>query len=345
MIELRCSGLPLFVLCPSSHSPDFDLQGDSRPASLGTGVHTDIQRVADGLEALDIEDAERQQLVEYAEQALAEIEPLAVDWENEAAVARLGEGWHLTGHVDKLSRFKHIIVDWKSGWLESDYSAQTKGYALCCAVGSTMVSAIIPWLRRRFYETVQYTEDELVEFHDLLTEKVRLIGKAWNPGPHCTSMYCPRRLECPHRRNRDATALTLLGEPIGEMLTADQVVKLDRAIRVTEKLIEIAKQARKCFVQDNGPVAVDDRRELAIIPVNRTAIDPLRGWQVLVEALGENGLADCVTIGKTKVEKAVKASAGKGKGAAKVREVMKALDVVDALRTKTTEQLKVRTRS
>lgn len=88
---------------------------------------------------------------------------------------------------------------------------------------------------------------------------------------------------------------------------------------------------------------VDPTSEMALVlmPSEKKTIDFARAEPVLRDALGWD-LPSVVQIGKGKLEDALRAKAGKGKGAALIRDVMEQLDDAGAVKVETTYRLEVK---
>lgn len=365
---IRCSRLPLAVICPASQvEPKITILGDDTAARLGNAAHEAMQAIVMGDpvpedlgDKYGVDGAELDILIACGRKCWEALAGWFPSPETEVSpgfgFSNDGLPLYLTGHVDVLqlennpqgSPVSAIVADWKSGWQDVDASAQLKGYAwLVCQNYPTVerVGTVMVRLREQEADWAWHTRQQL----DYWWERVSLFLQnvdAYNPGRHCR--FCPRRLECEAKDRYDATSLRLIeGTPASHHAALYMAAKpgafYDR-LRAVEDICENARELLRAAIgnSEGGSLPTEDGRQLFLKPVEMRSIDYADGEEVLSQYLGPEAMRRVLTVRKTLVEDELGIIAphyGKGK---LIREVMARLEEAGAMRSKTIHRLEVR---
>lgn len=365
--KVRASSLPLFWACPKSQERPEGVvlvNESNEAAEAGTAFHRWIAAHIAGDE-LDqaalakehgIEDEdELRMLCAQGARAYAELKkhfdgadapPLT-----EVALETILDECAIVGTADMLARSRDVglILDWKTGRVESDYTHQLRGYTLAAMelLGDVREMVVITvWVRQGVWDVERLSREQLTSWARHLNERARNGAATFNPGGHC--QYCPRRMSCPARTGlvRATIAELTSGEPVIEWTPETRKELgprigelLDRADMV-KGLCETFRAAVKADVQEHGPIPIGDGRQLGLQTVRRRSLDTRLALPVLKERLGADELRDVIKISVSDCESAVAARAPKGKGAASKRELCEALEQAGAIRTTETFQLR-----
>ena len=312
----RASSLPTFWLCPSSWA-DIDTpepERDKSAANLGTEVHAVVaERLRKAKPAeLTLPRSEAEPLVETAMEAWESIKGEVAD-KGEYCVEPevVSREPLLSGHMDVLGLG---IVDWKSGWLDADYSAQTKGYAWLEWVSQGRPSEFsIPvftvWLRTHKYDREVYTATDLMAWQAEYEEKLTQIGEVHNPGEAC--LWCPRKHECADCKAWLAESHAMILSDGAALVTREQMAEAWPRLQELSKAVEEAKKRVRAAAEE-APLDLGGEYELRITGGTRTKIDAEAAWPVLQAHLPAEELSRCVTIRKGETLKAVREQTPKG---------------------------------
>lgn len=363
LIQLRASALPMAFRCPGSVRPSkITIHETSEAAELGTAAHEALRALAetgsvdwDALPALcerhEVPQDDVRMLCAMATKlwpSLRESFPQALT-EQEFS-AEIAPGVTLTGHVDLLSITGSVARagDWKSGRKDSDYSQQMKGYAaLLLLEDQTLTEATVTviWLRDGEIENYTMTRDGLRTWLAQLRSEVIDWAGAYEPGAHCT--FCPRSHECEARNamvRRDVAALsdrTLVAraECELELMAPEQVVELLAKADLVADYADRVRGAIKKHVQTHGDIVAGGVR-LTIETERQRQLAPAAAWPVL-EAAGfeDKDFARVMDLRISRVEKVVAEKAGKGGGAAAIRQLKKDLEEAGAVGHKEVQKL------
>jgi len=147
------------------------------------------------------------------------------------------------------------------------------------------------------------------------------------PGPWCSDKWCPARAVCPATR---AAMVATPMEPMSIVVdSADACARIHTQIGLAEEFLETVKRARNEWLQNNpagceladGSVlqwTIEERDTIELTDAAAALIPP--------EAIERK-------TSKTAIERAIKATCAKGEAAAKMREVLAALDAAGAIKT------------
>lgn len=379
MLSLRCSSLPRVSLCPASaRPPAVRIETSSEAADLGTaghvcianhvrGVHYDVAEVAlshgvdrDELKRIvGIAVAMWEKLKTHFPDPITEhsFEPLVSHWtypDQAGDVVLTGTG-DLVSLTDNASTIR--LLDWKSGWGDSDHEAQVRGYALLALheiPTADRVIASVMKLRHGVLETYEWTRAELETWWwEGLLRRVMSKADVYRPSPEACG-YCPLFAECPARPAMLAAALVLLDandeQKKSITTTPDGVAYILERARWVERAAKSAIDAvRAAVINAGGVLPLEDGRELRITSQVRTEIDYASGEGVLRAHCGDElGKALSVRKGKSKsdpdklgVEDIVRAKAPRGKKDAAVESLIYELDQAAALKLTTVQRLEV----
>lgn len=364
--QVRSSGLPLAVLCPASTvKPRVQIDSGSQPALLGTAVHEIMARACQHelteVRDLPIDTAALKHRVPVDELTILshcglrmwkEVEhdiprPLEVEIGHTLELSTI----RVTGHLDLLAydeaAERVIIIDWKSGWKDSDYFWQMVGYALLAqhymrarGLKVRRVTIMVAWLRTGQWEPLSFDPAELLELSAELEERVR-DRSIYAPGEHCG--YCKRFHEC---EARSALARRVIGDIADNAFGVDlsqlepsEAGALWNKMVMVEKTIKVVREAYRDHLRSGATVATREGWELAEVPGTTKSIKAREAWSILIEACGER-LADAITVKKGEVEQIVADGAGRGKKKAAKEALIERLESAGAIETKQTRTMR-----
>ncbi len=364
----RCSALPLAWACPESQNHadgEVLINQTDEPAEAGTAFHrwigakiagTDLDQ--DQLAAEHGCDAdELRMLCSMGMKALGELrkyidcsdDPLRTEVRLEATTKG---GRVIVGTADVLGRQRRValLVDWKTGRLDSDYTHQTRGYGFGAlrALGDIDEVAIITvWVRQGTWDIEKIAAAQLDAWADEFDRRMRNGQGSFNPGGHCG--YCQRQASCPGRQalvRQTVADLSLEGTPVIAW-TPETRAALGPAIgtmygrvKLVEKAAQEFRDALKADVQQFGPLSIGGGRQLSLTPTNRRSLDVARARPVLAAHLDEQEIERATKISVSDCEAAVAAKAGRGAGAAAKRSLVDGLERAGAINVTTTYALR-----
>ena len=369
-LKLRCSGLPLTMLCAASldqQGPRIET-GDQEAAVLGTAAHLVLTRWIDGdrdydpdevASTLDVDPGELGLLCRFGWQAWERVRHHFAHPQTELPLEHTADGITLSGHLDVLSDagLRLYIADWKTGRVDADHEHQLRGYAWLALANhpeAAGVSAVSIRVRDGIADWHSWDREEMSRWWQRLVAHVR-DRDTFRPGRHCG--HCPRGATCQAKTDllvQMASSLIPAHEAmrlpkaeamreISGQLTDLQLVQLHLASRAVRVAVEIASDIVRAEVQRRGGRVTDPaiNEMLELRDQVQRHIDYAAGRQVLEEEFEPEALARCLDVRKTRVEEEVKASAGKGQKGRAVKELMERLDAVGAITRKTITRLEV----
>jgi hypothetical protein len=365
--RVRCSALPLFWACPESQNiqPDEVVLNESgEPAEAGTACHRWAAAFKRG-EELDIgalarehgcDENELQMLCAQVRRALSELSKY-LDAQDVLQVevplaAELAPGVIAPGTADLLGRSGRtgLVLDYKSGRLDSDYVHQLRGYALGAAqkLGSVEeIVLIVCWLRQGVWDVERLSVAHLRDWAEEFGKRIRNGRGNFNPGGHCA--YCPRRAECPGRRALvrsaiadlqrddmkviawDADTREALGPVIGEMYGRAKLI---------EKACGDFRDTLRADILEHGDLSIGGGRKLGIVTVNRRELDAAKARPVLSQYLTAEEIDQATKISPSQAEAIAVAKAERGQGASTKRALAAALEEAGAVSVNPVQQLK-----
>lgn len=366
LIQLRCSGLPLVHRCPgAARIGTLRVDDAHESADTGTAAHAGLARLVetgrvdwDAIPELarkhECDEEELRILIAMGAKLWEEVKATFPDPVTEQLLrfdVGVGESVLLTGHADILCRVGRtaILGDWKTGRRDSDYSEQLRGYAaLALLEDNTLESATayVLWVRDSALEHYTMSRPALYDWLKRLeTEIVRWDG-TFRTGKHC--QYCPRLQECPagHALVRSAVAAIANQDLDDAQILRDmpraQVVQLLEQADIVKGQADRVRAAVRKLVEEGGDIVANGKR-LTLEHVDRRSLDTLKAFPVLQErGFGDEEMAQVIDISVKQAESIVAKRAGKGKGAAAVRELKAALEGANAVKIDTVTRLVTR---
>ena len=359
-ITTRCSALPLAWQCPSSQETalgEVVINESNEASEAGNAVHRwAAAAYKQGIE-LDIaalarehgcDEQELSMLCAQVRRALKELGryldatdaplmvevPLSVD---------IGDGITLVGTGDLVGRSRRtgLVLDYKSGRVESSYEHQLRGYALAAAevLGEVdEIVMIVAWLRQGVWDVEKLSVAHLKDWATELRRRFRNGSGNFNPGGHCA--YCKRRTDCPGRLAlvRSSIAdLTVAGVPVIEW-TAEtraglgpQIGEMYGKAKLIEKAAQDFRDTLRADIEAHGALSIGGGRQLALTTVNRRTLDTAKAREVLSQWLPHGEIDEATTISLSHAEQLAVAKAEKGKGAQTKRDITAALEASGAL--------------
>lgn len=363
LLTLRASSMPQGFRCPASvRTGRIALNETHEMATLGTAAHEALRSLAEtgsiawdeipGLaERYNVPVAELRMLCAQAAKTWPTISASFVDALTEVELSvEVVPGVLLSGHLDLLSISGTVARsgDWKTGRVDSDYAHQMKAYGALVLLDNadlTEVTITIIWVRAGEIENYTMNRAGLKRWLASLLDVVVNWDGVYRTGAHCA--HCARSHECAAANalvRRDVAAmsdqeLVERAENALETMTAEEKIELLRKADMVAGYAERVRKAIKADVLENGDVVANGVR-LTIDTEQRRDIDSLAAWPVLEAAgFGDEEFARCIDIRVSKAEKLVAERAGRGKGAAAVRELSAALQSAGAISVREIQKL------
>jgi hypothetical protein len=353
MNTIRCSSLPLAFTCPGSLRGDMSIDSTSEPADDGTAVHAGLALVVRGM-APDA--AHELMLAEHPACNRGEVTPLF--WAGVKMWGEIGkwmpgaysechyENDGLSGHLDAEStqETEGAVCDWKSGRKDHDYRQQGFGYAflkLRKQPALKQVTVHFAWLRTQELESYTVTRERAELWYQELQDRVVNWDGKYHEGPHCA--FCPRRTSCPAvtAMVRSDVAMFSDGKTFElSTCTGPELCGFFRKVKMLQRMLEAAERNARSEIGHRGDVLDGEGGVIHYVPAEGPReVDTLRAWPSLVKRLTDEELAPCLKVRLGEMEAAVKAKAGKGKGAAAIRELNEELKAAGAVSRETTQRL------
>jgi hypothetical protein len=343
-VKIRCSALPLITTCAqAAQTPKTKIElGDPDIPSLGRAVHACQARRIRG-QRVDLDE-----LAAEFQVSLAELEPAAGAAVNAWASAKsffpspmVEEALYyrdddlaleLTGTADVLSidGSEARILDWKTGWLETDATQQLKGYAFLTmrrfGVGVVHASIARPKSGKLF--TQVWTAEDLAGWFGWLKE--HLQDQAYRPSAGACG-HCRRWLECDAGRELVKQSADTLIDLNGADLSPASMIEVIERARLVEQASKFARDLVKAAViQAGGTLTAADGSSLEIMVQRpRTITLTAEGEAVLRGVIGDD--IHKLTLGATEVDALVAAKAPSRLKKSNVASTMAALEKAGAL--------------
>jgi hypothetical protein len=187
-----------------------------------------------------------------------------------------------------------------------------------------------------------YTRETLEQWYARLLSKVKQ-GSLYNPGPN-QCRYCERGHSCP-AKEAELRQATILLESSFDKLPDDPEERgqILAAVETRAKFLGGFIDKVRDRIKTEVRIAGGELGPLSISNAPRTNIEPGKGLPVLRQYLSEDEVHSLLTVGKTKTEKAIKATAGRGMKEKVWAGVMQELEDADALFQTDFETLKIDT--
>ena len=359
MREIHCSALPRVWNCPASAAEPTTTQPDSPEARLGSAVHAVLA------EQYDIGGAAKHWRVEASDvawlahngQRMMEryLASMTVIGRERSMAAAIDAETQLSGTVDVLGSrtpAEAVILDYKSGYVERDYRAQTLGYAyLAMEDNHQIVKAylVVLWLRDMVADVEAVTRDEVMAWAEELKAHVADRLRYTSDVGNCT--FCPLATTCAMRPQLLRQAVALFADPFITDLTAGKLAELYPQAQALDKALAAYRAALRQTLRDSGPCDLGNGMEIYLAPGERRTLYLTPGAidDVLMPALDVDSLPDllvaldgAVTIDKTKLGKAVAAKAERGQKGKLRAAVLEQLETVGAVQRTGYERTTVR---
>lgn len=360
---LRASAAPLAFLCGASiRRGEVPINQLSEAADIGTAAHEALRPLAEtgrlDWEAIpaiakrySVPEDDVRILCAQANKLWPELAPIFKDALTEVELStELRPGFLLTGHADLLTTTGTVARggDWKTGRRDAHHEHQLKAYCALVLLENielTEVTFTAIWVRDG--EIENYTMDRAgceAWVRELLTAVVDWDG-VYRTGKHCD--HCPRSHECPAANaqvRRDVAAIAdrdLVGraECEIELMTAEEIVDVFSKADTVARYAQRVRDAIKARVLSHGDIVANGVR-LTIATEKRRDVDAARAWPVLEQqGFVDEDFVEVIDLSASKIEKRVATKAPRGKGAAAVRGVTKALEDAGALSVREIQKL------
>lgn len=348
------------MLCPgSARSPELRIRETGEAAELGTAAHVVYHDMVesgsvpwDAIPAMagrySVDETDLRVLAAQGQKLWTQVRdafPLPMC---EVCLGPIAGSVLLSGHADVVSIVgsEARICDWKTGMKDHDYQHQMRAYgALMLAEHPELESAAMTLLWVRDGEVETETMDRAQSehwLHHVQTHVVEWDG-TYYPGTHC--QWCASWHECKAAHAMTRAAVSALLEAPAEQLAAmgpAEILRLYQRAALVASVAGKVRDALREHVEHVGPVEADGQR-LEIAIEERRELDPMAAWPVLEGAgFKDEDFAQIIKISASKAEKIAADKAGRGKGAAAVRELKAALDGAKAVRINEVGKLTLR---
>ena len=347
---LRCSELDRLFACPPS---TLNAQGmmrvarTDRAATIGSAVHEmadayvsdgcyDMKMTAGKFELSPEEVEECVTLLHYVVRAWEDVRRYFPAPQTETIVAADpfavgGTDYIIRGVADVLSPIgdeSAIILDWKSGRVDSGHTNQMIGlaYSAWDVMGSpdkSTISVVIVYLRHRYHRVLRFDANTLRSwYHDLAHNILPCV--AYSPGAHCAfcevAASCDARKECvgsmidvlmhgqktdlKHKKafEKARSALSqLTAENKNDKGVGELVGQLMFRLRLASKTIEEARALLRDTVNRVGPIKLDDEIELSVRLVETRQLAPTKALPILRKHLSDTQICDGMKLSLPKL--------------------------------------------
>ena len=311
-MELRCSALPRLSTCQmSAVKPKVLVNTESEASSLGTAIHSvaaffihnnywpDLGSVAADY---GVGEDELVRLYYALRDAMEEILRWGEVVYAENKFRYEFDGNVLTGSPDLVLKNADtgqiIIVDWKSGYIQTNYAEQMYGYSVLVEreleSECDKVKTCVVWLREKEIDVREVDPDPDRLFH--LVKKIKNASEYVVTG-HCT--FCPRADECPARAEELKGMANTLIETKGEISLTNMVAMYDKAKLVENALKTYRKRLNEML--ESGPIS-HDGRIFELKKVSKKKIKTPQTYSLLVDEINQASLIKCMDFNKKKLE-------------------------------------------
>ena len=367
MLTVRASSCGRIMACPASAlGTELRIGSSAGPADVGTGVHDILRAVVSGesyniaatSQVMGVDPDELEKLVKWCrwrwtygnpEQDQRPLRDFFPDARTEQRFTHVNEddGLTLTGQLDlnTIVEIEGRIGDYKTGYLDTPADDQMKAYGFLLLkefpdIDCVRVAVVRP--RFRAVDWDLYTRETLEQWYARLLSKVKQ-GSLYNPGPN-QCRYCERGHSCP-AKEAELRQATILLESSFDKLPDDPEERgqILAAVETRAKFLGGFIDKVRDRIKTEVRIAGGELGPLSISNAPRTNIEPGKGLPVLRQYLSEDEVHSLLTVGKTKTEKAIKATAGRGMKEKVWAGVMQELEDADALFQTDFETLKIDT--
>lgn len=323
---IRASSMPLAIKCPASQLVDgstLKIVGDPDMTAMGIAAHKALQAFY-SVAACNLED--------IATAYGADLEELKFlywagrrIWDYVANMIDIGLSFFeiqllspdFSGHADRLiissGGETAWVIDWKSGYKDSDYRQQLLTYAHLAMHNFPVVKQVyvcLAWLRTGEYEGEWVTREASNLWHTETMSRLEAVG--FNPGRHCS--HCPRFLECPAAKAQ----LIQAGEVLIESAQQTELTEVDKFFTIldAQKMLsdyceKVHTMLRAQLAAVGGKIESEDR-EVFFVEQSRREIDAKVALPIIREKFGSDTADQCCSVSKKSIEEVVKASVGRG---------------------------------
>ena len=366
MTTIRASSTPRLLACPASHhAPGERINPDSPEARLGSGAHVvnetlpktgqpDWDRIPEVAREFRVEEKELRILAAQSKRLWDSEVPgwdctLADIFEGATAEGQksmgIGLGVTLTGSPDLfVDRDNNTyVLDWKTGRVDRDHTAQLAAYALLAGRGKTVGAHVfVAWVRDGELEQWSRSTGEIDDHRVSIAKAAASWDGEYRPGSHCA--FCPLEASCSAKTalvRRDIGAiLDSDAEAFGALEPARQIGLVEQA-RDIERLCKRVVDAAREHVSEHGDIEADGRA-LRVTTVERQSVDTRAAMAVLRQHIPAEKLADTVTVQLGKAKKIAGEDAPRGEKGKRIAKLMDDLEKAGALSKTETKKLEIK---
>lgn len=357
-ITIRCSSLPMAYACPASIVPDIKIKKEHSWTRGGNAGHAVAEKIVKNdlddipeINAIATKyDVEEDELRQTAYSVLGawkllrdEVKMISVEEPLKCSYLDV----ELTGHPDFIGKGINgelVVLDWKTGYLEGDYTAQLVGYAILAhskysEMKFTKVKVITVFTQSKTIDQKTMAWEEIYGLADLMLNKIKKQQDVYNPGEACK--YCPRKFSCEAKAkmiNNFGIALIEKHELIGDT----DIGKLyDRCKLLTDELKDF-KDFLKSHIISNGDIEAQDGRIFTTVRTKKQAVDYEIAFDYIADNFTYAERLTFIKVSKTDLLKAVMDRAAYRMKGADAKRVMEELKSIEAVKISYSEKLTVR---
>jgi hypothetical protein len=314
------------------------MSGESRAARIGTATHqllANPQTLLTGFASADL--SEIKELVQASQAGLDAIEQacgVSSGWQREVALppTEIADA----GTADLVHVEKRIVVDYKTGFVRSDATAQLTAYAaglMYMTRSSEPVRVAAIWARHGEFDLITVTHADV----DALQKQLAEQRQDYNPGDHCG--LCPRSHECPALDAWVRASSQALTETAPAQLTPEFLATLYPRAQALEKAIENYRTALRSALESGAVLQTGDGRTLQLKSSERRSVKALEAWPVLSEYLSDAEIAGACNVSLTAAKDALAAKLPRGDKGKALARFVGALEEANAIETKTVHSI------
>lgn len=307
-MSIHGSKAPIIMNCgAAAQDPDVKIYEPSEPADLGNAVHDYVAQEILGKmpnmesyrEKHKVQDKDSFEICCYQSRKVwAELIDYFQDPECEKRYR--DESLDVTAIVDVVGHGDDFIsvLDWKTGWHESDYWPQlmVNGHLAIQGTDYQKAYLVIGWLRRAEFEGRMVSRTQLQDYYDRFKKKIK-YKDTYTPGSHCR--FCPRLTECP----AIGKGLTLQETTLPAKLTVAQIREYRPLVQKLEAMIKQYKEAEKAYMFAKKTVDMGDGQELYLLQKTNTSITVnKKSLKMLTDMYGLDAVVDRLKITKTAID-------------------------------------------
>lgn len=351
--KLRCSSFDYLCTCPASvlNLNLLRVNQHNSLANIGNAVHqVATQVVADSKSVIDYDSiCHSQGILEETDKriVIALTHYMKEAWERLAQyfVSPITEKpcgisldinedtFLITGQIDVYSQTdasKHIIIDWKSGFVQRGYEHQMNAYAYCVWASEGkpkdfVLTSVVVFLRHGYFRVTNHNPKMLEAWENELIKNCLAYPNKFTTSELC--QYCELYLNCPARKALSSSIIDSLMGTSGDanyLNTAKSVLNVIDADNKDQRIVaeviddlmfrsrlanQMALEADaylKTLLQRVGPIKLSEDYTLALKDCTRTSVSGVPAFKVLRSFLSDEQMAKCANFSLGRIKQTAK---------------------------------------